>query len=143
MSENHVGGTEGSLCRDRLASYITVKGNRLTSLNLQANRLTDQDAAVMCEALGQNFKLTSLDVSHNALGDKAGVALGQLFQSPSTLKELLVGCVGLALTRGCVCMCVRGLRCREGARQRWEHIHIALEQRAQADPLFAHALCCK
>jgi Ran GTPase-activating protein (RanGAP) involved in mRNA processing and transport len=98
MSENHVGGTEGSLCRDRLAAYITVKGCRLTALNLQANRLTDQDAAVLCEALGQNFKLTSLDVSHNALGDKTGVALGQLFQSNFTLKELLVGCVGLVLT---------------------------------------------
>ena len=80
MSENHMGGTEGSLCRDRLASYITVKGSRLTSLNLQANRLTDQDAAVLCEALGQNFRLTSVDLSHNALGDKAGMALAQLFQ---------------------------------------------------------------
>jgi Ran GTPase-activating protein (RanGAP) involved in mRNA processing and transport len=107
MSENHMGGTEGSLCRDRLASYITVKGSRLTSLNLQANRLTDQDATVLCEALGQNFKLTSVDLSHNALGDKAGMALAQLFQSNFTLKELLVGCAGLALALSSgLCMCV-------------------------------------
>ena len=71
---------------------------------MQANRLTDQDAAVLCDALSQNMKMTSLDVSHNTLGDKAGVALGLLFQSPSTLKELHVGYVAslpVASREGC------------------------------------------
>jgi hypothetical protein len=35
VSENHIGGTEGSLCRLSLASYIMEKHNRLTLLNLQ------------------------------------------------------------------------------------------------------------
>ena len=67
-------GTTGAA---EIADYVSGSGV-LTTLNLQANNISDEGAAAFGEALavnGVNGVLTSLDVSFNPLGDEGKGAI--------------------------------------------------------------------
>lgn len=67
LSDNNLGDYGAGAVADMLKENST-----LLSLNLSGNRFTDQSADHLGPALVTNTKLQHLDISHNALGERAG-----------------------------------------------------------------------
>ena len=61
---------------------------RFSQLSLYSNRLYDQGAKAMGEALMINGSLTSLDVRENRIGAEGAKALGEGLKLNGSLKEV-------------------------------------------------------
>jgi len=98
----------------------------VSSLTLQGNHLDDACAVAMCESLCRNQRLTSLDVSINAIARKGGVAFGKMLLSSAsflTVLDLSFNYLDISGTRAVL----EGLR-DSGPRCVMQHVHLGGNQ---------------
>ncbi|KAF9110697.1 hypothetical protein BGX30_007888, partial [Mortierella sp. GBA39] len=67
----------------------------MTTLNLRHNRIEDNGAVALSEALKTNSTLTTLDLYYNSIGDNGAVALSQALKTNLTLTTLNLGSNGI------------------------------------------------
>lgn len=79
LSHNNLGDRGAGAVADMLQRNST-----LVKISLSGNDFTDEAAERLCQALAVNTKLQHLDLSHNALAERAGSArLRQTHQKTS------------------------------------------------------------
>lgn len=85
LSDNNLGDRGAGAVADMLQ-----KNSTLVTISLSGNGFTDEAAERLSRALTVNTKLQHLDLSHNALAERAGSAdLRQTHRGPENVAMLL------------------------------------------------------
>lgn len=83
----------------RAVSGMLKENSTLLSLNLSGNHFTDESAEHLGPALVSNTKLQHLDISHNALGERAGSTALKNVRKISHISDTLWYFVPPSITR--------------------------------------------
>ena len=65
-----------------------IKSNLINSLNLPGNKIGDDGAKAIAEALKENTSVTNLDLSSNAISDEGAKAIAEALKENTTITSL-------------------------------------------------------
>ncbi|CAO2587001.1 Leucine-rich repeat-containing protein 74A [Lemmus lemmus] len=74
MSDNDL-GLEGARI---ISDFLQENNSSLWKLKLSGNNFKEESAALLCQALSSNYRIRSLNLSHNQFSDVGGEHLGQM-----------------------------------------------------------------
>ncbi|KAB1277105.1 Leucine-rich repeat-containing protein 74A [Camelus dromedarius] len=74
ISDNNL-GLEGARI---LSEFLQNDTSSIFSLQLSGNNFKEESAELFCQALSANYRIKTLDLSHNQFSDKTGEYLGQM-----------------------------------------------------------------
>ncbi len=72
-------------------AVLSLLENNITTLDLSMNKIGDQEAEALAEALKSNTSLQSLNLSNNWIGDQGAAALAEALKSNTSLQSLNLG----------------------------------------------------
>jgi len=97
LSMNKI-GIRGSICVAELLK--PTSGNKIVSLSVHSNSLTDRDIIPLANAVGESFYIANLDVCRNSFGEKGVVAFAHSFAESTSLRTVNIGW-NTFFSRGC------------------------------------------
>jgi len=97
LSMNKI-GIRGSICVAELLKPLS--GNKIVSLSVHSNSLTDRDILPLANAVGESMHIANLDVCRNSFGEKGVVAFAQSFAESTSLRTVNIGW-NTFFSRGC------------------------------------------
>ncbi len=97
LSMNKI-GIRGAICLAELLKPSS--GNKIVSLSVHSNRLTDRDILPLASTVGKSERLSNLDVSRNNFGEKGAVAFANSFAESRSLRTVNISW-NTFFSRGC------------------------------------------